>query len=227
LRTLVLSFPQLQLFCIVLASKTLQTLPKEEEEEEEKHNRVVGLGQILCSLLALHQIFRQLDRERLEKIRAAASSFITWRFVQPIKTVPTQKNPGNKKKRNNKNCKNLTSSSLSLSPPKANTKTPTNSPKQKAITKTSKTHTTSSKTPPPTTKISSKRMYVQNFLNTLLHLPFATITHQNSQTHQNQSIDLHSKKEEEEEEEGNKTQQNTQRVERQKREERERERGFD
>jgi hypothetical protein len=42
-------------------------------------------------------------------------------------------------------------------------------------------------------------MYVQNFLNTLLHLPFATITHQNSQTHQNQSIDLHSKKEEEEE----------------------------
>lgn len=40
-----LSFPQLQLFCIVLASKTLQTLPKEEEEEEEKHNRVVGLGQ--------------------------------------------------------------------------------------------------------------------------------------------------------------------------------------
>jgi len=83
------------------------------------------------------------------------------------------------------------------------------------------------KLPPPTTKISSKRMYVQNFLNTLLHLPFATITHQNSQTHQNQSIDLHSKKEEEEEEEGNKTQQNTQRVERQKREERERERGFD
>jgi hypothetical protein len=65
-------------------------------------------------------------------------------------------------------------------------------------------------------------MYIQNFLNTLLHLPFATITHQNSQTHQNQSIDLHSKKEEEEEEEekGNKTQQNTQRVERQKREER-------
>jgi hypothetical protein len=64
-------------------------------------------------------------------------------------------------------------------------------------------------------------MYIQNFLNTLLHLPFATITHQNSQTHQNQSIDLHSKKEEEEEEEekGNKTQQNTQRVERQKREE--------
>jgi hypothetical protein len=42
-------------------------------------------------LLALHQIFRQLDRERLEKIRAAASSFITWRFVQPIKTGPTQK----------------------------------------------------------------------------------------------------------------------------------------
>jgi hypothetical protein len=42
-------------------------------------------------------------------------------------------------------------------------------------------------------------MYVQKFLNTLLHLPFATITHQNSQTHQNQSIDLHSKKEEEEE----------------------------
>jgi hypothetical protein len=40
-----------------------------------------------------------------------------------------------------------------------------------------------------------------------LHLPFATITHQNSQTHLNQSIDLHSKKEEEEEEEekGNKT----------------------
>jgi hypothetical protein len=66
-------------------------------------------------------------------------------------------------------------------------------------------------------------MSVQNFLNTLLHLPFATITHQNSQTHQNQPIDLHSKKEEEEEEgKGNKTQQNTQRVERQKREERER-----
>jgi hypothetical protein len=63
-------------------------------------------------------------------------------------------------------------------------------------------------------------MYVQNFLNTLLHLPFATITHQNSQTHQNQSIDLHSKKEEEEEERKQKRKQNTQRVERQKREER-------
>jgi hypothetical protein len=69
------------------------------------------------------------------------------------------------------------------------------------------THNFNKKTPP--SKISSKRMSVQNFLNTLLHLPFATITHQNSQTHQNQSIDLHSKKEEEEEEEekGNKTQQ--------------------
>jgi hypothetical protein len=92
-----LSFPQLQLFCIVLASKTLQTLPKEEEEEEEKHNRVVGLGQILCSLLALHQIFRQLDRERLEKIRAAASSFITWRFVQPIKQSLPKKTQEKKK----------------------------------------------------------------------------------------------------------------------------------
>jgi hypothetical protein len=145
-----LSFPQLQLFCIVLASKTLQTLPKEEEEEEEKHNRVVGLGQILCSLLALLQSFRQLDRERLEKIRAAASSFITWKFVQLIKTVPTQKTQEKKKKNNNnnnKNCKNLTSSSLSLSistkskHKNLKTKTPTNSPKQKAITKTSKTHT--------------------------------------------------------------------------------------
>jgi hypothetical protein len=97
--------------------------PKRRRRGRRKNTtELLGWVKILCSLLALHQIFRQLDRERLEKIRAAASSFITWRFVQPIKTVPTQKTQG-EKKRNNKNCKNLTSSSLSLSPPKENTKT--------------------------------------------------------------------------------------------------------
>lgn len=95
---------------------------KKKKRKKKNTTELLGWVKILCSLLALHQIFRQLDRERLEKIRAAASSFITWRFVQPIKTVPTQKTQG-EKKRNNKNCKNLTSSSLSLSPPKANTKT--------------------------------------------------------------------------------------------------------
>jgi hypothetical protein len=187
-----------------LASKTLQTLPKEEEEEEE-HNRVVGLGQILCSLLALHQIFRQLERERLEKITAAASSFITWRFVQPIKTVPTQKTQENKKG---------TTKTVKISPlhhslylhQKQTQKHPQILQNKKQSQKPQKHTQLPQKLPPPPTKISSKRMYVQNFLNTLLHLPFATITHQNSQTHQNQSIDLHSKKEEEgEEEKGNKT----------------------
>jgi hypothetical protein len=193
-----------------LASKTLQTLPK-EEEEEKKHNRVVGLGQILCSLLALHQIFRQLDRERLEKIRAAASSFITWRFVQPIKTGPTQKT---QRKKTTKTVKNSPlHHSLSIST-KSKHKNTHKFSKTKSNHKNLKNTHNFPKTPP--SKISSKRMYVQNFPNTLLHLPFATITHQNSQTHQNQTIDLHSEKEEEEKK-PNKTHK---RVERQKREER-------
>jgi hypothetical protein len=201
----------------------------QKKKKRKKKNTTELLGWVksfvaclLCTRFSVNWTEKDSRRSEQQLLHSSPGD-----LCNPSKQSPPKKTQETKKKRNNKNCKNLTSSSLSLSPPKANTKTPTNSPKQKAITKTSKTHTTSSKTPPPTTKISSKRMYVQNFLNTLLHLPFATITHQNSQTHQNQSIDLHSKKEEEEEEEGNKTQQNTQRVERQKREERERERGFD
>jgi hypothetical protein len=122
-KILVLSFPQLQLFCTVLASKTLQTLPKEEDEEEGKTQQSCWVGSksfaacLLCTRFSVNWTEKDLRRSEQQLLHSSPGD-----LCNPSKQSPPKK-PRGKKKRNNKNCKNLTSSSLSLSPPKENTKT--------------------------------------------------------------------------------------------------------
>jgi hypothetical protein len=210
-KILVLSFPQLQLFCTVLASKTLQTLPKEEDEEEGKTQQSCWVGSksfaacLLCTRFSVNWTEKDLRRSEQQLLHSSPGD-----LCNPSKQSPPKK-PRGKKKGTTKIVK-ISPLHHSLYLHQKKTQKPQNKNTHK-FSKTKSNHKNLKnthnfpKTPPPHTKISSKRMSVQNFLNTLLHLPFATITHQNSQTHLNQSIDLHSKKEEEEEEEekGNKT----------------------
>jgi hypothetical protein len=148
-------------FCLFhnCSSFVLFWRPKHSKHSQKKKKNTTELlgwvksfaACLLCTRFSVNWTEKDLRRSEQQRLHSSPGD-----LCNPSKQTPPKKPRG--KKKNNKNCKNLTSSSLSLSPPKANTKTLTNSPKQKSNHKNLKNTHNFPKTPasPPQTKISSK-----------------------------------------------------------------------
>jgi hypothetical protein len=97
-KILVLSFPQLQLFCTVLASKTLQTLPKEEDEEEGKTQQSCWVGSksfaacLLCTRFSVNWTEKDLRRSEQQLLHSSPGD-----LCNPSKQSPPKKPRGKKK----------------------------------------------------------------------------------------------------------------------------------